>query len=100
MANLKVHCPCCSAELTVDADTGQVLIHRKAKEPPAAGKDFDSLLAGLDEDKARAEELFEREKKAMKDRDRILDAKFREAMRRAEEEGEDDTPPLRPFDLD
>jgi len=100
VAKLMVQCPCCSAELTVDAETGHVLMHRKAKEPVGGGKDFDALLAGLDEGKARAEELFEREKKAMKDRDRILEEKFREAMRRAEEEGDDEAPPLRPFDLD
>jgi hypothetical protein len=99
VAKLELTCPCCNAELTVDAETGHVLMHRKAKSPPAGGKDFDSLLAGLDDDRNRAEELFEREKRAMKDRDRLLDEKFREALRRAEEEG-DDAPPPRPFDLD
>lgn len=92
-------CPCCSAELTVDAETGHVLMQRKAKSPPAGGKDFESLLAGLDADKNRAEEVFEREKRAMKDRDRLLEEKFREALKRAEEEG-DESPPPRPFDLD
>ncbi|MCB1037875.1 MAG: hypothetical protein KDD47_28835, partial [Acidobacteria bacterium] len=62
-------------------------------------KDFDSLLAGIDDDKARAEQKFEREVAAMKDRDRLLEEKFKEALRRAEEEP-DDVPPRRPFDLD
>jgi hypothetical protein len=96
---LTVRCPECSADLVIDATTGEVLSHRKAKQPPAGGKDFDALLKGLDEDKARAEDIFEREKAAMKDRDRLLEEKFREAMRRAEEEP-DEGPPLRPFDLD
>lgn len=92
-------CPECRAEIVVDARTGDVLFHRKAKEPPAGGKDFDALMANLGKDKARAEEVFEREKAALKDRDRLLEEKFKEAMERASED-EDDTPPVRPFDLD
>lgn len=96
---LTVRCPDCGSDLTVDAATGQVLSHRKPKQPPAGGKDFDALLKGLDEDKSRAEDVFAREVAAMKDRDRLLEEKFREAMRRAEEEP-DEGPPRRPFDLD
>ncbi|PYQ59922.1 MAG: hypothetical protein DMF53_17970 [Acidobacteria bacterium] len=83
----------------LDASTGAVLSHRKAKQPIAGGKDFDSLLKGLDEEKSRAEDIFQREVSALKDRDRILEEKFREALRRAEEDP-DEGPPPRPFDLD
>jgi hypothetical protein len=96
---LTVKCPECDSELVVDAATGAILSHKKAKQPIAGGKDFDALLKGLDEDKARAEDVFAREVAAMKDRDRLLEEKFREAMRRAEEEP-DEGPPRRPFDLD
>jgi hypothetical protein len=96
---LTVRCPECSSDLVIDAATGEVLSHRKAKQPPAGGKDFDALLKGLDEDKSRAENVFEREVAALKDRDRLLEEKFREAMRRAEEEP-DEGRPVRPFDLD
>ena len=96
---LTVRCPECGSDLVVDVATGQVLSHRKPKQPLAGGKDFDALLRGLDEDKAKAEDIFQREFEAMKDRDRLLDEKFREAMRRAEEDP-DEGPPRRPFDLD
>lgn len=96
---ITVRCPECNSDLVVDADTGQVLSHRRPKQAPAGGKDFDALLKGLDEEKARAEDLFAREVAALKDRDRLLEEKFREAMRRAEEEP-DEGPPRRPFDLD
>jgi hypothetical protein len=96
---LHVRCPDCESELLVDAETGEVLSHRAPKQPLAGGKDFDSLMRGLDEGKARAEAVFEQEKAAMKDRQRLLDEKFDEALRRAREEP-DDTPPKRPFDLD
>ena len=96
---LTVRCPDCSSDLVIDAETGEVLSHRRAKQPLAGGKDFDSLLKGLDDDKARAEDVSQREVAAMKDRDRLLEEKFREAMRRAEEDP-DEGPPRRPFDLD
>ena len=96
---LTVRCPECESELVVDAATGQVLSHRRPKQAPAGGKDFDALLKGLDEDKARAADVFDREFAAMKDRDRLLEEKFREALRRAEEDP-DKGPPPRPFDLD
>lgn len=96
---LTVRCPECAAEMVVDVATGTVLAHKKPPEPLAGGKDFDSLLAGLDAGKARAEEVFEREKAAMADRGRLLDEKFSEALKRAHEDP-DKGPPKRPFDLD
>lgn len=96
---LQLRCPDCGSQLTVDAATGEVLFHKRPKEPPAGGRDLDSMLKGLDQDKARAEDVFAREVAAFKDRDRLLEEKFREAMKRAEEEP-DEAPPRRPFDFD
>ncbi len=96
---LNLRCPDCGSELTVDAETGEVLFHKKPKSLPAEGKDFDALLEGLKSERSRADEIFERERAALKDRDRLLEEKFREAMKRAEEEP-DAGPPKRPFDLD
>ena len=97
--NHSLRCPECEAHLVIDAATGEVLSHRPAKKPLAGGKDFDSLLEDLDRDKAEAEEVFEREVAAMKDRDRLLEEKFQQALKRAEEEP-DDGPIPRPIDLD
>jgi hypothetical protein len=96
---LNVRCPDCGTDLVIDVATGEILSHRQAKQPIAGGKDFDSLMRGLDEDKARAEDIFQREVAAMKDRDRLMEEKFREALKRAEEDP-DKGPPPRPFDLD
>jgi len=96
---LTVQCPCCEAELVVDVATGAVLSHRVAKAAPAQGKSFESLLADLDASKSRADEVFTRELGAMRDRERLLDEKFQEALRRAEEDP-DDRPPPRPWELD
>ncbi len=98
-SKLTVRCPECGSDLTVDAATGEVLAHRTPKRPPGGGHDFDSLLAGLESDRGRAEETFERARAAERDRDRLLAEKFQEALKRAEEEP-DEAPPPRPFDLD
>jgi hypothetical protein len=62
-------------------------------------RDLDSLFQELDRDKAKAEDVFQREVAAMKDRDRLLEEKFREALKRAEEDP-DEGRPSRPFDFD
>ena len=99
MKSLRVVCPECSADLVIDAATGQILHHKKANLGPAGGKSFDALMQGLEDDRSRAEEIFERERVAMKDRDRLLAERFEEAMRNAGDL-DDATPPRRPFDLD
>ena len=96
---VSLRCPDCGSDLVVDARTGEVLSHRKAKPAAAEGRDFDSLLADLSSQRSRADEVFERERTALKDRDRLMDEKFKEALKRAEEEP-DSGRPLRPFDLD
>ncbi len=85
--------------MVVDKATGEVISHQSHKKPPAGGKDLAELLEGLDREKEQAEDLFQREVSAFKDRDRLLDEKFKEAMKRAED-ADDGTPPPRPFDFD
>jgi len=96
---ISVRCPDCGSDLVVDAATGEVLSHRKPKQPLAGGKDLDSLFREMETGREKAEDLFAREVAAIKDRDRLLEEKFREAMKRAEEDP-DEGPPHRPFDLD
>jgi hypothetical protein len=94
----RLRCPDCDSELVVDATTGEILSHRAQKTAPGGGKSFDSLFADLDAQKASAEDRFEQEKTAYADRERLLDEKFKEAMKRAEEEP--DEPVRRPFEFD
>jgi len=96
---LTLRCPDCNSHLVVDSATGEVLSHRAPESPPAGGKDLAALLDDLDQQKEQAEDIFSREMEALKDQDRLLEDKFAEALKRAEEEP-DDGPPLRPFDLD
>lgn len=91
-----IRCPDCGAELLVDAATGEILSHRSAKAPLGGGKTFDSLFAELETKKATADERFERERAAHADRERLLEEKFREAMKRADETPDEAV--RRPFD--
>jgi len=91
-------CPDCGSELVVDAATGEILSHKAPKAPVGGGKNFDDLFGELEARKATAEDRFEREKAAFADRDRLLEEKFKEAMKRAEDEP--DEPVRRPFDYD
>ena len=84
--------------MQVDAATGKVLSHKSA-EKASTTKDFDSLLAGLDESKSRADEIFQQEFKALEDKDRLMEEKFKAAFERAKDE-DDGKPPVRPWDLD
>jgi uncharacterized Zn finger protein (UPF0148 family) len=88
-------CPCCEATLTVDAQTGTLLSHEEKAKPLAS---FEDMVKGLDKQKQQRDQIFKQELNSMKDRDRILEEKFQEAMKRAEKEK--DKPYLNPLDID
>lgn len=88
-------CPCCEATLTIDAQTGALLAHEEKSKPLAS---FDEMVKGLDKQKQMREQIFAQELSSMKDRDRILEEKFQEAMKRAEKDK--DKPYRNPLDID
>src|SRR4051794_38428152 len=88
-------CPCCEATLTVDAQTGVILSHEEKAKPVAS---FDEMLKGLDKQKQQREQIFQQELGSLKDRERLLEEKFREAMKRAEKDK--DKPFINPLDID
>ncbi len=88
-------CPCCEASLSVDSQTGSIISHEEKSRPHAS---FDEMVKGLDKQKQAREQIFAQELNSMKDRDRILEEKFQEAMKRAEKEK--DKPYINPLDLD
>ena len=95
MEKFSIICPCCEAALVVDAQTGAVLSHEEKKK---AHGSFDELRGELDKQKELREQLFAQEMSSQKDRERLLEEKFREAMKRA---GDDkDVPFKNPLDLD
>jgi hypothetical protein len=93
--NFEITCPCCEALIVVDRISGEVLLH-KAKERKASGS-LDSMVAGLEAQKSEMQARFEREMASQKDRGRLLEEKFQEALQRAEKS---DKPVVNPMDLD
>jgi hypothetical protein len=92
-ANFEITCPCCDATLVIDRTSGEVLLH-KAKERRAGGS-LESMVAGLESQKSEMEKKFDREMASQKDRSRLLDERFKEALLRAEKS---DKPPVNPMD--
>ena len=94
--NFEIVCPCCEATIVVDRLSGEVLLH-KAKETRGPGGSLESMVKGLETQRSEAAKRFERQLESQKDRSRILEEKFREALERAEKSTEKHVNPL---DLD
>lgn len=89
-------CPCCDATLNIDAQTGAIISHQEKSKPIAS---FDEMAKNLERQKQTREQVFAQELGSLKDRERILEEKFREAMKRAEKD-KDTTPYRNPLDID
>ena len=95
---IAIVCPDCGSEMLVDRRTGEILSHRAPKQAPGGGKSFDTLFADLEAAKSKAVDRFEQERAAMAERERLLEEKFKAAMKRADEEP--DEPIRKPFDFE
>ncbi|HEX9500990.1 MAG TPA: 2-nitropropane dioxygenase [Thermoanaerobaculia bacterium] len=95
MKNFEITCPCCQAMIVVDRLNGEVLLH-KAKETKS-GLSLESMVSNLEAQKSEAAKRFDKQIESQKDRSRILEEKFKEALERAEKS---DKPYLNPMDMD
>src|SRR2546430_12981094 len=95
MEKYSITCPCCEAKLTVDANTGALLAHEEKKKVLGS---FEDLKSDLSKQKEHREQIFAQEMSSMKDRERLLEEKFKEALKRADTDS--DTPYRTPLDLD
>ncbi|HEX2833370.1 MAG TPA: 2-nitropropane dioxygenase [Thermoanaerobaculia bacterium] len=93
--NFEIECPCCETTIVIDRISGEVLLH-KAKEVRTTGS-LESMVAGLESQKSEAAKRFDRQLESQKDRARILEEKFREALQRAEKSDDDY---VNPMDMD
>lgn len=90
-----VLCPGCQAELVVDPASGTVLWHESV--PPPAPPSLDDLVKHQETKRQEVADRFERERRALNDRGRVLDEKVKEALKRVDPSA---PPPIRPIDLD
>ncbi len=93
--NFEITCPCCEATIVIDRISGEVLLH-KVKEVRTTGS-LESMVAGLESQKSEAAKRFERQLESQKDRSRILEERFKEALERAEKSDEKF---INPMDMD
>src|SRR5215472_10500814 len=96
-AMFDVDCPCCSAILKIDPETGAVIAHT-VPEKPKAIEDLAAEVAKLKGEGARREQLFQKSFEAEKQHGQVLQKKFDELFKRAKE-NPDDKPPTRDIDL-
>lgn len=92
-----VICPCCEATLVVDAQTGALLSHEEKTKPVAS---FEAMAKDLERQKQTREQIFTQEMGSLKDRERLLEEKFREALKRADKDKDKDKVYRNPLDLD
>ena len=95
MEKFTLICPCCEAAITVDSQTGAILSHEEKKKVTGS---FEDLAGELNKQKELREQLFAQEMSSMKDRERLLEEKFKEALKRADTTS--DTPFKNPLDRD
>lgn len=95
MERLSIICPCCESTLTIDAQTGAIIAHVEKKKVLGS---FDELKGELGKQKELRDQLFVQEMTSLKDRERILEEKFQEAMKRADVDK--DKPFRNPLDMD
>lgn len=93
--SIELNCPCCEALLVVDRDSGQVLFHRQKEKKTKLS--LEAMVNDLGNQKSEAAKRFEREIESQKDRGKVLEDKFQEALRRADKS---DTPFRNPLDYD
>jgi predicted nucleotide-binding protein (sugar kinase/HSP70/actin superfamily) len=96
MSNFEITCPCCEATIIVDRLSGDVLLHKE--KPGKSGRSFEQMVSDLAASKSEMEKKFEKGLESQRDRSRILEERFKEAMKRAE--NEPDKPRVNPMDLD
>jgi hypothetical protein len=82
-ARFTLICPCCEAKLVIDAQTGALLSHEEKAKPVAT---FEEMAKDLERQKQTRDQLFAQEMGSVKDRERLLEEKFREALKRADKD--------------
>ena len=95
MKNFEILCPCCQATLVIDRLSGEVLLH-KVKETKS-GQSLESMVSNLETQKSEMAKRFDKQMESQKDRARILEEKFKEALQRADKS---DKPYINPMDMD
>jgi hypothetical protein len=96
-STMQVVCPCCGSTLTIDSLLAAVLEHKLPVKPPVVAHMKDAVQH-VKEEAARRDEKYQKIAEAEKNKGKLLDRKFQELLKKAQEEPV--TKPLKDIDLD
>lgn len=92
---IEINCPCCGALVVIDPATRAILRFETPKKPLAS---FEEMLKEVGESKKKIDSKLQRALEEQRQREEILEKRFREAMKKAE--SSDEPLPPKPIDLD
>lgn len=93
--NFEITCPDCEATIVIDRLTGEVLLHKPKERKSSLS--LEAMVSNLETQKSEAAKKFDKQIESQKDRARILEEKFREALERADKSDEKF---VNPMDID
>ena len=96
-STIQIGCPCCGSTLTIDPLLAAVLEHKLPVKPPVVAHMKDAVQH-VKEEAARRDEKYQQIAEAEKNKGKLLDRKFQELLKKAQEEPI--TKPLKDIDLD
>jgi hypothetical protein len=96
-STIQIVCPCCGSTLTVDPLLASVLDHKLPVKPQVAVHLKDAVQL-VKEEATRRDEKYQQMAEAEKNKGKVLDRKFQELLKKAQEEPL--TKPLKDIDLD
>ena len=91
---MEIVCPCCETRLQVDEKTGEVIWEEKKQKTMPSLAD---MVKDHNAHKKEQELIFKKQSDVQKDRNRLLEEKFREAQKNVDKSKDI---PLRDIDLD
>lgn len=94
-----IDCPCCKAQIEVDAKNGKVLRHWEKSQLKEGGDPMQEALKKIKADKSRLDDYFSNAGKSMKDKKKELLDNFEKEKKRIKDSG-DTSRPINPMDLD
>src|SRR3954470_21893446 len=93
---IQVVCPCCGSNLTIDTVLAAVLEHKLPVKPPVVTHLKDAIHL-VKEEATRRDEKYQQLAEAEKNKGKLLDRKFQELLKKAQEEPI--TKPIKDIDL-
>lgn len=96
-STIRVVCPCCDSTLTIDLLMAAVLDHKLPVKPQVI-EHLKDAVQRVKEEASRRDEKYQQMAEAEKNKGKLLDRKFQELLKKAQEEPIEK--PLKDIDLD